>query len=170
MIQVPSPVKPIFGVPNPIMGTILITFSCMVVNSSEYVDIQYLCLSLREVLCRKGWWHRWSWWKLIYSCSIILKVWLGCFDILFCIWNVSYGRHFHVLSTWLHSVCHVGLGCPGTSPKICGPSPFCAIFFPPPLSSFWNCFQYSSHPMLRYHLPISSYWLQHTAFWSCREG
>jgi len=58
IIQVPIQVNLIFGVWNTFRCTILMTFSRMAVDSFESVDIQFLCSSAREVLCRHSWWHR----------------------------------------------------------------------------------------------------------------
>ena len=47
---------------------------------------------------------------------------------------------------------HVGVGCPATSPKSHEPWPFCAMSFPPPLSSFLSCFLCLWYPILGQHL------------------
>jgi len=59
IIQIPIPVKPIFGVWIAFWWTILITPGRMAVDMSDSANIQYLSSSSREVLCRQSWWHRW---------------------------------------------------------------------------------------------------------------
>jgi len=53
-IQVTIPVKPIFGVGNSLRCTIIITFGWLMVDSFDLVDIWYLSLLSREVLCRQS--------------------------------------------------------------------------------------------------------------------
>jgi len=55
----------------------------------DVANVQYLCSSSREVLCRQSWWQRWSFWQFKCSRTIMLEVWPGCFDNLFGIGNVS---------------------------------------------------------------------------------
>ena len=98
IIQVPIPVKPMFGVWNAFRWAILTTFCRMAVNSFDSADIKSLTLSSRAVLCRQSWCHRWFFRQFKCSLTIIFKVWLGCFDDLFSIWNVSYSCHLFILS------------------------------------------------------------------------
>jgi len=70
----------------------------MTVDSSDWLDIQYMTSSSRGVLCRQTCWKRWSFWQCKCSCTIMLKIWPGWFDDFFGIWNVSYGRHLVVFS------------------------------------------------------------------------
>jgi len=102
IIQVPIPVKPIFGVWNAFRWTILVTFSRMAVDSLDSADIHYLSLSSREVLCRQCWWQMWFFRQFKCSRTIMLKVWPGCIDNLCSIWNVSYSCHLFILSVRFH--------------------------------------------------------------------
>ena len=72
--------------------------SWLTFGSPYSADIQDMNLSSREVLCRQSWRQWWSFRQCKCSCTIMLKVWPGCFDDLFSNWNVSYGCHFHVFS------------------------------------------------------------------------
>jgi len=65
----------------------------------------------------------------------------------------------------IHSVQHVGFGCPATSPKCLGPWPFCATSVPQSVSWFPKHFHHSAYLMLGHHVPISNYWRQWTALW-----
>jgi hypothetical protein len=49
-MEVAVPVKPIFGDRKAFMCAILITPDWMIVDSSDLVDIYYLCLTSRKVL------------------------------------------------------------------------------------------------------------------------
>jgi len=98
IIQVTIPLKPIFGVRKASRCTILTTFDRMAVDSFDSADIQYLSLSSRDILCSQTLSHRWSFWQFKCSRTFMLKFWLRHFDNLSCIWNVSYGCHFLVLS------------------------------------------------------------------------
>ena len=53
--------------------------------------------SCREVLCRKSWWQRWSFWECKCRRTLEWKVWVGCVDDLFGIWNVSYSSYLLLL-------------------------------------------------------------------------
>jgi len=79
IIQVPIPVKPIFGVWDVFRHAILITFAWMTFDLCDLVDIIYLTSSSRQVLCRQCWWQRWSIWQCKCSRTIMMKVWPGCF-------------------------------------------------------------------------------------------
>jgi len=98
IIQVNIPVKPIFSVQNAFRGTVFIPLSWITVESVYLAVIYFLSSSSREVICRQSWWQRWSFWQFKCSCTIMLKVWLGWFDNLFSIGNVSYGCDLLVLS------------------------------------------------------------------------
>jgi len=83
-------------------------------------------------------------------------------------WSLPYLKCILQLSlAWfdhdIPSVQHIGFASPATSPKRRGPWPFCAMFFPLPLSSFRSCFLCSGHPMMGHRLPISRYWVEQTA-------
>jgi len=101
-IQVPIPVKPIFGVWNDFRWAIHITFGRMAVDSSDSADIQYLCSSSSEVICRQSRWQMWFFRQFKCSRTILFKIWPGCFDHLLSIWNVSYGCHLFILSVSFH--------------------------------------------------------------------
>jgi len=98
IMQVPIPVKPIFGVWNAFGWAILINLSWIAVDSFDLADIQYLTSSTREVLCRQSWWHRWFFRQFKCSRTIMMKVSPGCFDDLFSIWNLSYGSTLFIMS------------------------------------------------------------------------
>jgi len=98
IIQLTIPVQPIVGIGNTFRCAILVTFSCLIVDSSESANIQYLSSSSREVMCRQSWWQRWSFWQWICSRTSMLNIWQWCFDDLFGIWNAFYGCHLLVLS------------------------------------------------------------------------
>jgi len=69
IIQVPTPVKPIFGIRNAFWCTIIITVDLMTVDSSHSADISYLSSSSREVLCTQSCWERRCFWK--FKCSAL---------------------------------------------------------------------------------------------------
>jgi len=101
IIQVPIPVKPIFGVWNHKRWAIIITSGRMAVDSFDSADIQYLRSSSREDLCGQSWWHRWFFGRSKCHRTIMLKVWPGCFDHLFHVQNVSHWCHLFILSARL---------------------------------------------------------------------
>jgi len=99
IMQVPIPVKPMFGVWNAFRGGILINFDWMTVDSSDWAGIQYLSLSSREVLYRQSGLERRYFWQCKCSRTIMLKEWPGCVHNLFLDRNVSYRGYQLALCT-----------------------------------------------------------------------
>jgi len=100
IIRVTVPVEPIFSVQNAFGCTVIMTVNWMTVDSPYSANIQHLCLSSSKFLCRQSWWQWWSFRQFKCSCTLMLKEWPGCFDAVFCIWNVSYGCNLFVSSGW----------------------------------------------------------------------
>jgi hypothetical protein len=67
-------------------------------DSFNSMDNQFLSLSSNEARCRLNCWYRWCFRQFQWSSTIMMKVWLGCFDDLFSNWNVSHGWHLFICS------------------------------------------------------------------------
>jgi len=80
----------------------------MTVNWFDSPDIYFSSSSASEVFCRQSGMQWWCFWQFECSCTIMLKVWPGCFDVHFSICKVSNSCHLLVLgvrfllcSTWV---------------------------------------------------------------------
>jgi len=96
-IQICIPVTPIFSIWKACRCAILITCGWMVVDCVDSADIEYLSSLSMEVVCQQCWWQRWCFQHLECSDTIIFKVWPGCFDNLFSVWNIFYDCQLVVL-------------------------------------------------------------------------